>query len=154
MKAIALLSIVLASVMPSCMPATPQQRIAQNPAAFLALPRDQQQQIRQGEISRGMPPQAVLLAWGPPSRRYAGVSDGISTQRWDYFGSQPVFTHQAAYGPGWGSVRGRSAWGWGAYGWADPFFGPDIAYIPYRRGTIVFKNEKVDSWEKMQDSSP
>lgn len=154
MKAIALLSVLLASVLPSCMPITPQQRIAKNPVAFLALTEKQQQLVRQGEISRGMSPQAVLLAWGPPSRRYVGTTDGVATQRWDYVATQPVFTNQLAYGGGWGRARVWGSGGRGPYGWCDPYFGPDVTYIPYRRGTIVFKKEKVDSWEKMQDSDP
>ncbi len=154
MKFFAILSIIVAVILPSCMPATPQQRIAQNPGVFQALTTKQQEQVRQGQISRGMPPQAVLLAWGPPSRRYEGSSQAATTQRWDYLGSQPVFTNQIAYGPGWGRARGWGGWGWASYGWNDPYFGPDITYIPYRRATIVFKNEKVDSWEKMEESRP
>lgn len=154
MKNVAILCMLIGVILPSCMPATPEQRISKNPAAFLALSAKQQQQVRQGQISRGMPPQAVLLAWGQPSRRYEGVSQGSATQRWDYFGSQPVFTNQFAYGPGWGRGRYWGGYGWGPNGWGDPFFGPDVTYIPYRRATIVFKNEKVDSWERMQDPVP
>lgn len=159
MKCFTILSILIAVILPSCMPVTPEQRIAKNPAAFQALTTKQQQQVRLGQISRGMPPQAVLLAWGPPSRRYEGVSQGSATTRWDYFGSQPVFTNQVAFGPGWGrglgwGGGGWGGYGWGPYGWGDPFFGPDVTYIPYRRATIVFKNEKVDSWERMQEPLP
>jgi type II secretory pathway pseudopilin PulG len=155
MKILVILSIVLAGILPSCIPMSPEQRIEKNPSAFLALPLKQQQQVRQGQISRGMSPQAVLLAWGAPSRRYEGMNDGVATQRWDYFGSQPVFTNQWAYGSGWGRSRLWGACGaWGPNQWGDPFLGTDIAYIPYRRATIVFKDEKVDSWEKMQDTIP
>jgi hypothetical protein len=154
MKTFPWLVLLLVGVLASCAPSTPQQRIARNPAAFQSLTKKQQDLVSQGLISRGMPAQAVVLAWGPPSRRYEGASQGATTQRWDYFGTQAVVTNQFGFGPGWGRAGAWGRCGWGPYGWGDPFWGPDIAYIPYRRATIVFKNEKVDSWEQLQNAAP
>lgn len=155
MKQLTLPLLFVSFLFVACVPNTPERRIAKNSVAFQALTPKQQEHVRQGEVSRGMPPEAVMMAWGAPSRRYSGSKDGVHTQRWDYMGTQAVFTNQVGWGPGFGPGWGRG-WGWGgAWGpWGDPFFGPDVAYIPYRRATIVFKNQKVDSWEKLQDSPP
>jgi hypothetical protein len=130
----------------SCAPATPEARIANNPALFDSLPAKHQELVRQGEISRGMSSAAVTLAWGNPSRRYSGMQNGSSTERWDYTGSQPVYSSQFGYGYG-GYSHG--------YGHYNSFgYSPEITYIPYRRATVLFKNQRVDSWEKMQSPSP
>ena len=100
--------------------------------------------MQQGEIARGMSPAAVTLAWGDPSRRYAGMEHGAATERWDYSGTQPVYSNHIGYGFGHGGYGSYSSFG----------FGPDITYIPYRRATVLFKSQSVDSWERMQSPLP
>lgn len=156
MKMVLPFAAMILGFLASCAPSTPQQRIAKNPAAYQSLTTKHKEQVSQGLISRGMPPEAVILAWGPPSRRYEGASKGVSAQRWDYIGQQAVVTNTMGFGGGWGRFggwRGYGPYGWGGV-WGDPFWGPEIAYIPYRRATIVFKQQKVDSWEKLQDPVP
>jgi hypothetical protein len=138
----------------SCAPATPEARIAKNPALFDSLPIKQQELVRQGEISRGMSTAAVSLAWGNPSRRYTGMQNGSSTERWDYAGSQPVYSNQFGYG--FPNQFGNGFGGYcNGYGNFNSFgFAPEITYIPYRRATVLFKNQRVDSWEKIQSPSP
>jgi hypothetical protein len=91
-----------------------------------------------------MSPDAVVLAWGAPSRRYSGVSNGTASERWDYMGSQPVYGNTFGYG-GWGGWNR-----WGGYGCGGPFMYNDVTFIPYRRATVLFKNQRVEAWEKMQ----
>ena len=76
----------------SCVPSTPQARIAQNPQVFAALPKKDQRLVEQGQVARGMSPDAVMLAWGYPSRRFEGAKDTKRTERWDYASSLPVYT--------------------------------------------------------------
>jgi hypothetical protein len=134
----------------ACAPNTPAQRIADRPAVYDALPAKQQALVRQGELSRGMSPEAVMLAWGAPSRRYSGMTNGISAERWDYMGSQPVYANTIGFG-GCGGVAGWNRWG--GYGYGQPLLFHDIAYVPYRRATVLFQNQRVEAWEKMQSSS-
>lgn len=138
---------LVAAALSSCVTQTPEARIKKQPAAFLALPAKHQELVRRGEIARGMSPDAVRLAWGNPSRRFSGAKEGKNIERWDYLGSQPVFTNQMGFGYG-------NPWMWGPGGWGggwQPFMGPDVVYIPYQRASIAFKNQLVDSWEKLQE---
>ena len=50
----------------SCVPSTPQTRIQQNPQKFEALSAKHRTLVQQGQIARGMSPDAVYLAWGGP----------------------------------------------------------------------------------------
>ena len=131
-------------VFSSCVPSTPQTRIAQNPQQFAALGKKEKSLVQQGQITRGMSPDAVMLAWGYPARRYEGFRDSKKTERWDYAGSRPVYTstyyggYHYAHGP-YGH-RGYSSLGFG--------IGPEIAYVPYRVASVWFINDHVDSWER------
>jgi hypothetical protein len=142
-KFIALLSAGLLIV--SCAPSTPQTRIQQSPEKFATLSSKHQELVRQGQIARGMSPDAVYLAWGSPSRTYQGSKNGKPTERWDYSGSRPVYTSNfygsfgRYYGPYYGPYR------YSAIG-----FGPEVVYVPYRAATVWFTNHRVDSWERIR----
>jgi hypothetical protein len=128
----------------ACAPVTPEERIARSPALFDSLPAAHQHLVSRGEIARGMSPAAVTLAWGTPSRRYNVVQQGAATERWDYFGSEPVMHNHLSYSHGY-------RYGYGRRGYYDSLaFSPEINYVPYRRATVLFKNQKVESWERMQ----
>ena len=133
----------------SCVPATPQARIAQNPQVFAALPKKDQRLVEQGQIARGMSPDAVMLAWGYPARRFEGSKDSKRTERWDYAGSQPVYTSTfyGGYGYGYGPHGHYGHHGYPVYGYG---FGPEVAYIPYRVASVWFINSQVDSWERIR----
>ena len=47
---------------------TPTSRIERDPTAFAALPPEQQQKVREGQIGIGFEPNAVRLAYGEPDR--------------------------------------------------------------------------------------
>ncbi len=143
----AILSAVSAGLLlVSCVPSTPQARIQRNPEKFAALGGQHQSLVQKGQITRGMTPDAVYLAWGAPSGIFQGSKEGKITERWDYAGSRPVYTmaHYGTYGYygpyGYHGRRGYSGIGFGV--------GPEVAYIPYRRASVWFLNNRVDSWER------
>ena len=133
----------------ACAPSTPQARIQQNPAAFAALSPKDQEMVQQGVIAKGMRQDAVLLAWGPPSLRYDGFKEGKPNERWDYSGSQPVYTNSfyGGYGYGYGRAYGRFGGAYAPYGYG---FGPTVTYVPYCRSRVWFINGRVDSWERLR----
>jgi hypothetical protein len=88
---------------------------------------------------------AVFMAWGPPSRRYQGLQNNAATERWDYEGSKPVYSNSVGMGYGYGTgYYGRRA------GYSSLSVSPEVAYVPYRKATVLFKNNRVDSWESAQ----
>ena len=129
----------------SCAPSTPAARIAANPAAYDALPAKQQQQVSEGQIARGMSPEAVLLAWGRPSRQIEQMRAEGPVERWDYTGSRPVYVNNFYGGFGYGRY-GRC----GRYSGIGMGWGPEVAYVPYLRASVWFKNGKVDEWENVR----
>lgn len=149
----ALLAAALVALAASCAPSTPDSRIAENPVAYQNLTATEKALVAQGRIQRGMPPEAVFLAWGDPSNEFEGQEDGVNTRRWDYLARRAVHTDTVGAGFGWG--------GWGG-GWGGPFWGPGIqpwngvgvaptvTYVPYRRASVWFRNNKVEKWERMR----
>jgi hypothetical protein len=142
-----LTAMIAGVIFASCAPMTPQGRINQNPAKFASLPKNHQSLVLQGNITRGMSPDAVALAWGEPDRRFVGSRGSHATERWDYTDSQPVYTTSYFGGYGYG--------GYGPYhrGWYSPIgygVGPEITYIPYRVASVWFVDHRVDSWERIR----
>lgn len=125
----------------ACAPSTPEARIAVRPEMFETLPPREQELVRQGRIAKGMGREAVLIAWGRPSREYEGSEDGVATLRWDYIGTTPEY-HTGYYG-GYGYSRG-----YGRRSYYDFAVVPEISYVPYRRATVLFRDGRVASWER------
>lgn len=144
MKILSLLLLPIVLIFSSCTPSTPQERILKNGGKFTSLPAKHQELVERGELARGMSADAVFLAWGSPSQRYQGLQGNIVTDRWDYFGSTPVVNNHFGMHYGVGSGWGRR------YSYSGFSFGPEIQYVPYRKATVLFKNSKVDSWERIQ----
>jgi hypothetical protein len=138
----AIIAACSALLMAACAPSTPQTRIQQEPQKFEALSSKHRELVQQGQIERGMTPDAVYLAWGPPARTFQGSKNGRFTERWDYAGTRPVYTNNfyGSYGRYYGPYR--------RYGYYGMGWGPEVAYIPYRIGSVWFINNKVDSWER------
>ena len=137
----------------SCVPSTPESRIAAQPAMFDGLPAKQQELVRQGRIDKGMGTDAVYLAWGRASREYEGSENGAATLRWDYNGSTPVYSNSGfgPYGYGWGYGYGYAPYGrYGTYPYYGVGFGPEVTYIPYRKASVLFRNGRVSSWERVR----
>lgn len=129
----------------SCIaPITPQSRIAADPRTYAALSPKEQNLVSQGQISRGMSPNAVFFAWGNPSQRFEGYSDSKKTTRWDYVGTRPVYTTNFDGGYGYYGHHGP----YNHHGYSTFGFGPEIAYVPDRYASVWFVNDRVDSWER------
>lgn len=147
-KILAALAIGLAFT--SCVPSTPQSRIEREPAKFSALSRKEQSLVQEGQIARGMSPDAVILAWGNPAQRYEGSKNSHRTERWDYLATRPVYSSSFFGGYGY-SGRGYGPYGgYGPYSSFDYGYGPEITYIPYRSASVQFVNNQVDSWERIR----
>ena len=125
----------------ACAPTTPQTRIEQSPRKFWKLSDKDQALVQQGQIRRGMSPDAVYYSWGKPALEFAGAEDGASTLRWDYTGSTPVYSSNI-YG-------GYSRGGYGRYGRRYGYaYSPQVTYVPYRRATVWFRDDRVTKWER------
>ena len=148
MKAVLFPTALSAVIFASCAPSTPAARIAAQPAMFESLPARQKDLVRQGQIDKGMGTDAVYLAWGRASRVYEGSEGGDPTLRWDYNATSTIATNSYGnFGPyGWGYGYG---YGW-RYGRYPYYAGPDVTYVPYRKATVLFRNGRVDSWEKVR----
>ena len=127
----------------ACAPTTPAARIEQSPAKFWFLRDKDQEHVRKGQIRRGMGPDAVYYAWGRPAREFAGADENASTMRWDYAGSTPVYSSNFSgyYGRGYGRY-GRF---YPRYGYA---YSPQVTYVPYRKATVWFRDDRVTKWER------
>lgn len=130
----------------SCAPSTPQARIQSNPEKFAALTSKEKNLVREGQLARGMSPDAVEIAWGRPSERFEGNKNQRSTERWDYAGSRPVYTTNffGGYGSGYGPYRH------GHYSTLGFGLGPEVAYVPYRVASVWFVSGRVESWERVR----
>jgi hypothetical protein len=136
--------LLLVAILPSCVPDTPESRIGERPQDYARLSAKHKELVSRGEIAKGMSKEAVAIAWGSPATRALGLRNGRNMERWDYRGQQPVVTHQfyGGYSRGcYGPYRYR---GYGAG------FGPQINYVPYRRASVWFVNDRVDEWERME----
>ena len=60
------------ALLAACSP-TPSDRIAKNMPVYQQLPKEQQVKVARGELEKGMSPEAVLLAWGEPEQKMAGL---------------------------------------------------------------------------------
>lgn len=131
----------------SCAPSTPQARIDRQPQVFASLSRTHQEQVRRGEVAKGMPPEAVLLAWGAPDQRFEGSKNSRRTERWDYTSTRPVYTtnYFGSYGYGYSPYHGYGTYSSLGYG-----LGPDVAYVPFRSASVWFAGNRVDSWERLR----
>jgi hypothetical protein len=140
-------ALMSAALLVSCVPATPQARIDRNPEKFAALSKKNQDLVGKGLISRGMTPEAVELAWGPPARRFEGSENSKSTERWDYAESTPVYLtgYTGGFGYGYNSI---GPYGRGPYNSFGGGFGPQVAYVPYRVASVWFIDHRVHAWEQ------
>lgn len=84
---------------------TPDQRIAENQAAFAQFSPEVQQNLRAGRVDIGYTEQMVLIALGEPARRFGRVDQTGRSDVWVYRKSAPRFS----FGFGVGSVGRHSA---------------------------------------------
>ncbi|MBX3735998.1 MAG: hypothetical protein KF715_04850 [Candidatus Didemnitutus sp.] len=84
---------------------TPDQRIAENQAAFAQFPPDVQQNLRAGRIDIGYTEAMVLIALGEPAHRLERVDGAGRSDVWVYRRNAPRFS----FGFGVGSFGRHSA---------------------------------------------
>ena len=142
-------ALAAAIVMVSCAPSTPQARIQQSPQMFERLSEKHKSLVERGQISRGMQPDAVYLAWGHPSNTMMGSYKGKNSERWDYTGSRPIYTTNffGSYGYGYGGYHGHRGYRYSGMGLG---IGPEISYVPTHIASVWFIDRRVDSWERSQ----
>jgi hypothetical protein len=128
----------------SCAPSTPAYRISQRPLVFEKLSEKEKELVKRGEIAKGMDKSAVALAWGSPSSTVEGLKGNKRTERWEYNGSKPVITNNFFGGYRYGSYGPYRYSGIGAG------FGPEVTYVPYRKGIVWFADDRVEEWERRQ----
>ena len=136
---------LVAAVITSCAPSTPQGRIEQNPDRYGRLSSKDRALVEYGNIAVGMSADAVYLAWGKPNAVWKGEDGKTSTERWTYTRTTPVWSNQFNVGYGGGLRRSpyRNYYGYG--GFYD--YGPTVTYVPYAAGIVHFTNGKVSKWE-------
>jgi hypothetical protein len=61
------IGLLCALLLVGCATSTVETRKKEREAAYATLPLDQQELVSQGKIRIGMSPDAVYIAWGPPS---------------------------------------------------------------------------------------
>ena len=143
---------------------TVESRIAEHPDLYHSLSARQQQLVANGQITPGMPRDAVYLAWGTPDQRVEGAMRGQMTETW-------IYVHYTSYPYGYGYGYGypyRYGWGGGFGGvivrrhhhgrsfafFGDPFYDPFYySYIPpsipYPYRTVTFANGRVVSFQSL-----
>ena len=146
---------------------TVESRIADHPDIYHSLSPRQQQLVANGQISPGMPRQAVYLAWGSPDQRVEGAMRREMTETWIYV--QYTTAYPYGYGYGYGYPYGYGGFGGFGGGFAvathrhhgrsfafigDPFFDPFYySYIPpsipYPYRTVTFANGRVVSYQSL-----
>ncbi len=130
----------VAMLLSACSSVTPMMRIEENPAVFASLSPKEQALVQKGEISEGMSPAAVYIAWGAPDGPAVyGEKDGKKYTKWVYTALLPVYNPTPSFwgGPHWGP---RGWYGGGAM-WND------VTYIPVNVAYVLFENGKVTAWE-------
>lgn len=120
---------------------TPGDRIYENMTVYQALTPHQQTEVRNGRIENGMPPEAVLLAWGDPNYKSKGNIDGKSSERWSYGNSRSNVSF--GLGGGYGGFSRHSGMGSGiGTGINIPLGGSPSVPENY----VLFINGRVVAW--------
>jgi hypothetical protein len=78
-----------------------EQRRTERSAAYDTLSPEFKAAVDQGQITAGMPQDAVYIAWGPPAEILRSGSEQGETTRWLYYGS---YMQEFRY---WTGSRGR-----------------------------------------------
>ncbi len=130
-------ALALSFICASCS-TTPQVRIEENPQVYQSLTPDEQKLVSAGQISTGMSPQAVFLAWGYPNNTpVRGENNGSQYMKWIYTASTAYMTQTAWVDPYWGYHRHY-----------DPYYSRmNTTYIETPVAEVTFVNNKVTEWQ-------
>lgn len=139
---------------------TPQSRIAAYPEYFTKLSQQHKTLVQQNRVTEGMSKDAVYLAWGSPAEVKKSSHKGRLRETWTYLRYEPVYSRGVSLGYGgygYGGPhsygRGHHYGGHGGYGghYGNNFaYNTDVTYLPRLGASVVFKNNRVASWETVR----
>jgi hypothetical protein len=111
------------------------------------LSAEQRADVDVGQITVGMPMDAVYIAWGKPNQVVTGGTINGTFVNWVYLG---VYLQSYYVGPGWYGVPACGV----RPGWYYP--GPYIDYYPvnYVRAQVTFENGVVKFWRAQPRANP
>ncbi len=135
-------ALTLALILGACLTlatgcSTVESRIRANPEVYQALTPQHQALVSNGQVDRGMPRPAVMIAWGKPHNIALGNRAGHAYETWIYnrvaFDTIPNYTY----------ISRRI----GPYISYDPIFDPVTIRqtSPYK--FVSFRNDLVTDWE-------
>ncbi len=117
---------------------TVERRIRERPADFAALTPGWKELVLAGEITEGMSPSAVYLAWGRPTAISAGQRRGKPAETWLY---QASSTHTLP--------DAHLFWrGPGGYLWGGPSFVTVVERHLLK--WAAFEDRRVVAWEALK----
>lgn len=127
-----------------CATSTIHTRKQERLSAFLSLPAEQQQLVEQGKIRVGMSPDAVYIAWGPPSETLEQETGQGHTTIWIYHGQWMEETRYWTFRevPADGTV------------FLERHLESDFYPRQYIRAEIVFQNGVVTQWRTLPRPTP
>lgn len=132
--------LVLASALAVSCSSSPQERIHADMPAYQKLSSKDQSMVLAGQISPGMTPEAVKLAWGEPDSISRGNLNGIPSERWLYQKGGSGFSF--GVGAGVGHFHNSSSMLGTGIGTSFP-----ITTIPPNMSYVLFTKGKVTAWE-------
>ncbi len=127
---------VLVALLSGC-GSTVSSRINRNPELFAALTPEHQNLVVAGQITEGMPKDAVFLAWGRPSAINVGSERNVDFQSWLYSAQQ--ITEIPRFTPAYRYSR------WDPYP-VPMFYDPIIIATPYVYRTATFERDRLTAW--------
>ena len=122
---------------------TVNSRKQERSAAYASLSAEMKNLVDKGEVTAGMPMDAVYIAWGKPAQVLTGQpTNGVSTVTWIYHGTALEDR------PYW-NVRPYS----GGYTRGGAFSGPSLEHEYYQHdyaaAEVTFENGQVKSWRTL-----
>lgn len=121
---------------------TVESRIKERPETYNNLSAKQKNLVSAGEVSEGMRPDAVYLAWGKPDQVFNGTERGDNVEEWIYEASRSEVSSRYRPQPIIYNRGGRYYGGW------DYVFEPVIISHPYPYKSIRFENGKAVAWRR------
>ncbi|MCB1232548.1 MAG: hypothetical protein KDN19_20035 [Verrucomicrobiae bacterium] len=123
---------------------SPENRVANEPELFEALPEKHRELVRQGRVAEGMSKDAVYLAWGRPQETKESSRNGVTRQAWVYYGTESIPVQTVGIGVGFGDACYGRRYGGG------PFydFGYEFAHRDYVAAKVEFESGRVVYWER------
>jgi hypothetical protein len=137
MRILALLALVVLS---GC--STVESRIKERPEVYNNLPQKQKTLVAQGEVTEGMSPAAVYLAWGNPDQVITGSERRRPVEEWVYEATRSQLIADYRPSPIFYGRHGRYYGGW------DYIFEPIVVTQSYPYKSIRFEDGRAVAWRR------